>query len=74
MCKQVSDENHSLCRQVGELTTKSNIVMAQLASLTSTSQHNHNPARSWHEETRTRIGAIDSRSAPTHACDLLQLL
>ena len=75
LCKQVSDENHSLCRQIGELTTKLNVVMAQLASLTSTPQHHRNPARSWHEETRTtRKGAIDSRSAPTHAYDLLQLL
>ena len=64
LCKQVSDENDSLHRQVGELTTKLNVVKAQLASLTSTSPHNHNPATSWHEEAHTRIGAT---SAPTHA-------
>ena len=67
LIERLFHENDSLRREVGQLKTEVNIVKAQLASFTSTSPHHRNPARGWHEEARTRIGATDSRSAPTHA-------
>ena len=67
LIERLFHENDSMHTQVNKLTTELNIIKAQLASLTSTSPHHRNPARGWHEEARTIIGAPDSRSAPTNA-------
>ena len=76
LVNRLLDENSSLHRQVGDLTTKYNNMQNQLNSMQNRlaslvaappRQRQQIVVKNWHHQARRRVGAVGSRIAPDRA-------